>query len=319
MKTQALVQKSRKRGKQLVNRTVIVKGSGGIGMRMNPITQAELTIVVRDYFRQRQADELQPATIQKYRQCLKTFQQWLGDQVISEQITKEFLGLLRQQGFKPATVRIYYHALKPFLEYLGIPLHLKFKKSPRLPQYYSADDVRAILNVASQRQDRWRKLAQRDITIILTFTYTGIRRAELLSLQARDINFQNRSIRVKGKGNKERVIPLVDALYYKLQGYTKNLEAGDYLFPLSPHRLWKIISSYAMKAGISDWHPHCFRHYFATQLVEGGERLEVVKQLLGHADISTTEIYTHVTAQHLSSAVSKLPNVMEQRFDGMDT
>jgi site-specific recombinase XerD len=282
-------------------------------------SQAEVTVAIQMYFNQLQANKIQLSTISKYRQCLKTFQEWLGDRIVSEQAAKEFLGLLRQQGFKESTISIYYHALKPFLEYIGILLRVKCSRVQNPPAYYSADNVRAILKVINQRQDRWSKLTGRDRTIILTFAYTGIRRAELLSLRVKDINFQNHEIRVKGKGSKERVIPLADVLYYELQNYTKNLEVGDYLFPLSPHRLWRIVKNYAEKAGVPDWHPHCFRHYFATQVVQSGESLQVAKELCGHADISTTEIYLHVTAQHLSNAVSKLPNLMEQQFDGMET
>ncbi len=144
------------------------------------------------------------------------------------------------------------------------------------------------------------------------FAYTGVRRAELLSLCVRDLNFHTRMIRVQGKGDKERVIPIADCLYEKLQKYTKRMQAGDRLFPMQPRRLWTIVTRYAREAGVDNFHPHSFRHYFATQLVEAGVNLKTVQELLGHADISTTAVYLDVIPKHLTDAVQHLPNLMER-------
>ncbi|GAI32785.1 unnamed protein product, partial [marine sediment metagenome] len=220
---------------------------------------------------------------------------------------KEFLNYLCQQGFEPATVQIYYHALKPFLAYLGILLTAKFKKRRKLPAYHGPDQVQAVLNVIHARTGRWSQLKERDMTIVLTLAYTGIRRAELLSLRLRDINFRTRMIKVSGKGDRERTIPIADALYEPLRKHTKGTQPSDRLFPMQPRRLWTIITRYAAQAGIEDLHPHSFRHYFATQLVENGVSLKTVQELLGHADISTTAIYLDVVPKHLSNAVERLP------------
>ncbi|GAI44478.1 unnamed protein product, partial [marine sediment metagenome] len=251
----------------------------------------------------------QPATIARYRQCLKTYQEWLGADEISSDSAKEFIDYLRQQGFKPSTVRLYYHVLKPFLSHLGIPLRVKLKKERRLPTYHGPDEVRAMLETIQSRKDRWSKLKERDRLIVLVLAYTGIRRGELLSLRLRDINFHDRMMRIRGKGDRERVIPIAGALYTPLRNYTRDMQPGDHLFPLRPKRIWEIITRYAKLAGIEDVHPHSFRHYVATQLVGRGVSIDKVQQLLGHADIASTAIYFDVLPQHLNSAVSALPKV----------
>jgi len=230
---------------------------------------------------------------------------------VSEQSAKGFLVYLRQEGFTSTTIRCYYHALKPFLAYLGIPLQVKFKRSRKLPSYHTPDQVKAILNAISFRNDNWNKLKKRDTVIVLMFAYTGIRRGELLGLRVRDLNYHNRMLKVKGKGDKERTIPIADVLYEPLRKYTKRLQPGDRLFPIQPRRLWAIVSRYANAAGVENFHPHSFRHYFATQLVEAGENLKTVQELLGHADISTTAIYLDIVPKHLTSAVSKLPSIVD--------
>ena len=119
-------------------------------------------------------------------------------------------------------------------------------------------------------------------------------------------------IRVIGKGDKERVIPIAETIFEPLRQYTKNMQSSDRVFPISSPRLGDIITRYARQAGLNDVHPHSLRHFFATQLVESGANLKQIQELLGHESIATTSLYLDVIPKHLSDAVDKLPNLWEK-------
>lgn len=274
--------------------------------------QSETTLVIQAYLQRLQFKDLSPNTISKYTLCLRCYEKWLGGERISEDSTQAFLNFLRQKNLSWASVQAYYHAIRPFLADQGIKFQVKFRKRKHLPHYHSPDQVRAVLDVACNRTDRWKHLSQRDSLMILVFAYTGIRKGELMALRVKDINFHTSMISVMGKGDKERVIPVDGRIYKLLETYTKKMQVGDRLFPLSSTRIGVVIRNYARLAGIDDLHPHSFRHYFATQLIENGVNLKVVQELLGHADISTTSIYLDCIPKHLTDAVTHLPNLMEE-------
>jgi integrase/recombinase XerD len=243
---------------------------------------------------------------------LKSYASWLKSRPISDQAAREFLLELRDQGFANATIRFYYHALKPLLLTQGINLSLKFKKRTKLPPYHSVNQVKAILSTVENRSGKWSQLADRDWLMIAILAYTGIRRGELLALRPRDIDLFAKTIRIQGKGDKERIIPIHQLLYKPLKFYTASMPPHHYLFPFKPKRAWQIVVNYARQAGIPDFHPHAFRHFFATQLVEQGVSLHIIKELLGHADISTTAIYLDVLPKHLENAVHTLPDLSQE-------
>ena len=146
------------------------------------------------------------------------------------------------------------------------------------------------------------------------FTHAAFRVSELINLKLSDIFFEEEVIRVLGKGSKERIIPIGSSAIdwinkYLLQSrpfLEKKAKSGNYLFlnnhgtRLSRMGIWKIVSRYVTEAGIQkEVHPHTFRHSFATHLLEGGADLRAVQEMLGHADISTTQIYTHIDREYI--------------------
>lgn len=285
--------------------------------------QSEATLAIGTYLKRLQFKDLSPNTISKYTLCLRCYEKWLMGERISEDSTQAFLNFLRQKNLSWASVQAYYHAIRPFLADQGIKFQVKFRKRKHLPHYYSPDQVKAVLDIACNRTDRWKCLAQRDSLMILVFAYTGIRKGELMALRVKDINFHTGMINVIGKGNKERVIPIDTKLYKLLESYTKKMQPTDRVFPLSSSRIGVIIKHYAKVAGIPEFSPHKFRHYFATQLVktninpktglvEPGTNLKVIQQLLGHSSIETTAIYLDVVPENLTSAITHLPNLMEE-------
>jgi site-specific recombinase XerD len=288
--------------------------------------QGETTLAIQTYLKRLQFKDLSPNTISKYTLCLRCYEKWLTGERPSEDSAQAFLNFLRQKNLSWASVQAYYHAIRPFLADQGIKFQVKFRKchTTHLPTYRSPEQVDAILRAAQNRTDKWKHLSRRDSLMIRVFAYTGIRKGELMALRVRDINFLTHMIRVLGKGDKERVIPIDDRIYKLLENHTKKMQVTDRLFPLSSSRIGVIIKNYARTAGIADFHPHSFRHYFATQLVrsrvnsetglvEPGVELKEVQQLLGHASISTTAIYIDVIPEHLRKAISHLPNLMEDK------
>ena len=183
------------------------------------------------------------------------------------------------------------------------------KRNKHLPKVLSIEEINKLLNIPLNNAFDYRNKA------ILELMYaTGLRVSELSELKVNDVNLNMAIVRTLGKGSKERVIPLGDyALYYLkiyLNDYRSQLlkrHLSDYLFlnnhgkKLSRQGLFKIIQSLAHQQQINkEISPHTLRHSFATHLLNGGADLRSIQELLGHSDISTTQIYTHISNQKLN-------------------
>jgi len=275
----------------------------------NPLVEAESTVTIESYLKSLESQDIQLLTIEKYRQCLKTFSRWLKDREISEQSAREFLGYLREQNFARSTIHSYYHALRPLLFSLGVNLKIKYRRHQKLPRYHTVDQVKAVLSEVGKRSDNWSQLGDRDWLIIAMLAYTGIRRGELLEIKRSDVDLVNMMLTIHGKGDNQRTVPLFQELRIPLTKYLEGFHLQDKIFPIKSRRCWTIVTNYAHAAGISDLHPHSFRHFFATQLVERGVPINNIKELLGHADIGSTAIYLDALPSHLRSAISALPDL----------
>jgi len=191
-------------------------------------------------------------------------------------------------------------------------LRLKGPRTGRhLPTTLSEIDVDALL--AAPGGDT--ALARRDATMLEVLYATGLRVSELVGLSWSQVNLVVGVVRIVGKGNKERLVPLGDVARDKLDEYLKSTRqdilhgrVSDALFPtarggaMTRQAFWHLIKRYALKAGLrSELSPHTLRHAFATHLLNHGADLRVVQLLLGHADISTTQIYTHLALERLKA------------------
>ncbi|MBW2311773.1 MAG: site-specific tyrosine recombinase XerD [Deltaproteobacteria bacterium] len=193
---------------------------------------------------------------------------------------------------------------------LGIP-----KLYQHLPHVLNRDEVEVLLT----KPDHTTAMGKRDKAILELLYATGLRASELIGLRTANINLEAGYIRTIGKGSKERIVPMgtkaIDALkHYIAEARVSLLKKGNspYLFlnsrggRLTRQGLWKILRNYARKAGITKRvTPHTLRHSFATHLLEGGADLRSVQVMLGHADISTTQIYTHVARERLKEVHEK--------------
>ena len=178
-----------------------------------------------------------------------------------------------------------------------------------LPKSLSELEVESLLNAPAVEDP----LGHRDRAMLEVLYATGLRVSELVSLQISQLNVTQGVIRVLGKGNRERLIPLGEEAVRWLTGFMSGgrteilLERStEYLFPtrrgdrMTRQAFWHIIKRYARKAGINrDLSPHTLRHAFATHLLNHGADLRVVQMLLGHSDLSTTQIYTHVARERM--------------------
>lgn len=179
----------------------------------------------------------------------------------------------------------------------------------KIPEVLSMKEVEAIISASNG--DGWQAL--RDKAIIELFYASGMRVSELAELRVENINLEAGYVRCLGKGSKERIIPIgkraKEAIIMYFKKAKRRIAAdsiGQHIFvsrlgkKISRQSLWKIIKQYARKAKINrEIKPHTLRHSFATHLLEGGADLRSVQEMLGHSDISTTQIYTHVDREKL--------------------
>jgi integrase/recombinase XerD len=189
------------------------------------------------------------------------------------------------------------------------------KLSLKLPDVLAVDEVSQLLN----SPDTTTPLGARDAAMLELLYAAGLRVSELVNLKLQDINLEAGFVRVFGKGSKERVVPIGLPAQKKIAFYIEGARKAalkkrlsPYLFigragkPLTRQGFWKLLRRYADQARIhKKISPHSLRHSFATHLLEGGADLRAVQVMLGHVDISTTQIYTHVTRKHLKALHQK--------------
>lgn len=264
-------------------------------------------------------------TIQSYKYDLTRYLEYLDDQKIHSpaEVTadsiRKFVALLRRYDLKPSSIARNFSAIRMFHRFLitedvtekDPTAVLETPKAPqKLPDILDYNEIEAILN-AIVPEDSY-KLRDRAMFEILYAC--GLRVSELINLQRNDIFEDQQIIRIIGKGNKERVVPIGKTALYWLRRYLHDgrpnfATAGrskDYIFlnnrgrNLSRMGVWKKLQQYVELAGIDKKvTPHTFRHSFATHLLEGGADLRAVQEMLGHTDISTTQIYTHLDQSYL--------------------
>ncbi len=183
------------------------------------------------------------------------------------------------------------------------------KISRKLPDFLSYVEVEMLLN----KPDVSKKIGLRDKAILEIMYSSGLRVSEVINLELNNINFDESFLNVFGKGSKERIIPIGKIALkwlgkYILEGrpYFANNKSKYFVFlntkgyKMSRMAIWLIVDKYAKLANIKKKvHPHTLRHTFATHLLEGGADIRVIQELLGHSDISTTQIYTHITKDYL--------------------
>ena len=236
-----------------------------------------------------------------------------------------FVGQQRARGLSPRSVARLVAALRGFYRFLVLERRLPRSPAddvlpprawPALPKCLSTEDVDRLI----AQPDTTSPLGIRDRAMIEVLYATGLRVSELVAIRAADLHIDAQYLSCVGKGNKERLVPIGDQATAWVQRYEREvrrelaagrLRTSPRLFlnarggPLSRVGMWKILKSHARRAGLPAVSPHVLRHSFATHLLERGADLRAIQTMLGHADLSTTQIYTHVLEARLRTVYDR--------------
>ncbi|MDD9304740.1 MAG: tyrosine recombinase XerC [Desulfobacter sp.] len=237
---------------------------------------------------------------------------------VDKQIVRKYLALMVNKKKSKATMARRLSALKSFFDYMVRSGEIKInpadaipfpKKEKKIPQFLCIDDLFRLLD--GIKTDSW--MDKRNLAMFETFYSTGMRISEIHGMNIKDIDFKTQMIRVFGKGSKERVIPVGQRALNAIKYYrTQILEPGEAVFLNKDHRrlsqrsirriLDKIVQECGLETKIS---PHTLRHSFATHMLDSGADLRGIQEILGHASLSTTQIYTHVSMDRLMQVYDK--------------
>ena len=260
-------------------------------------------------------------TLMSYETDLRSFLLFLEEKQFNlEDVTDQSIFLyimhLRRNGLNSRSLARHLSALRGFFRYCFDESYLnanpvQYLESPKLPKtlpdVLSIEEVQVIL----EQPDMTKKLGVRDRAILELLYASGLRVTECVTLKPVDIDMQSGLLRVHGKGSKDRIVPVHNAAMKILQQYMRDWRPHfapieHFIFlnrsgkGLTRQAIWKLVQRYVLRAEVhKSVSPHTFRHSFATHLLDGGADLRTVQLLLGHADISATEIYTHVQADRL--------------------
>ncbi len=231
----------------------------------------------------------------------------------------DFINYLSSKGLKTSSIIRRSTVIRLFYVYLNkeklidVPLTGLYlpKNEKHLPSVLSTDEVDALLDCF----DLTKEVEIRDKAMLETMYASGLRVSELLSLELGNINFVQGYIKTKGKGSKERIIPIGEFALEYLTLYIDKVRRCNvgyktkYVFlnkegkPISRQYFWRKVKEYALRANIyTEISPHTLRHSFATHLLENGANLREVQEMLGHSKIETTQIYTHISTKRIISA-----------------
>lgn len=265
------------------------------------------------------------STIKAYENDLKSYAEFLANTYdlsstldSTHEIIRSWVVKLMDDGISPRSVNRKISSLKSYYKYLlkeGIiesnPVQRisTVKTAKKLPAYINQDEINELLDLPLVKDDF---KSMRDRLIIEILYLTGIRRSELIQLKETSIDFERGMLKVKGKGNKERIIPLSNKLLERLRDYiilkrkTINTSA-PYLIvtddgkQIYPNFVLRKVKKELLSLRSIRKNPHILRHSFATHMLNNGADLNIIKELLGHADLSATQVYTHNSIKKLKS------------------
>ena len=262
-------------------------------------------------------------TILNYRLDLEDFNKFLGDSALEKidyLVLRKYLAILKEKNLKNRTVGRRLSTLRSFFKFLIREGYLKNnpiaslsspKQEKPLPLFLTEEEVTKLIEAVQPKDER----GFRDRAVIETFYSTGIRVGELVGLNIEDIDFIGGVAKVMGKGKKERIVPIGEIALSAIRAYLesrKKEQEVDALFlnksgkRITDRGVRNIIDKYiriaSIKQGVS---PHTLRHSFATHLLNRGADLRSVQELLGHVNLSTTQIYTHLTTEKLKKVYDK--------------
>jgi integrase/recombinase XerD len=268
---------------------------------------------------------LSPNTLASYARDLAKLERWANQRnrslpELTRKDLREWIARLSRDGLAPSSISRAVSAARGFFRFLMLDGHIK--KHPAddldtpqrfayLPRFLSEQEMDLLLAAPDVSTDT----GVRDRAMLELMYAAGLRVSELIVLKLADVDLHSGLIVCQGKGSKQRRVPIGKSAIHWLQRYTGVRAAWGHEHklqfflqkgrPLTRQVAWAIIKSHAAKAGLQEVSPHTLRHSFATHLLQRGADSRSVQALLGHSDISTTQIYTHITDRHLRSAYDR--------------
>ena len=264
-------------------------------------------------------------SIESYRRDLDRLQTWSnknGKQVsdLTRADLRKWIASLSREGLAPTSIARAVSATRGFFKFLMLDGHIKShpaedldtpQRFAYLPKFLTEDEINRLFAAPDISTEE----GIRDRAVLEIMYATGLRVSELVNLKVADVDLLAGLVKCHGKGNKERRVPLGKSAIHWLQqysavkaGYGKQSSPNVFLHrgrPFTRQLAWSMIKNHAEKVGIKNVSPHTLRHSFATHLLQHGADSRSVQALLGHSDISTTQIYTHITDMHLRAAYDR--------------
>jgi len=260
-------------------------------------------------------------TVDSYKSDLKKLSNYLQNQDLSKTNIDNFFIDMSEFNYSSSTKKRMHSSIKNFLKYINenedyesIDISdIKLKSSKKLPEVLSITDIENMINFYNHET----YLDSRNRTVIDVLYSTGCRVSELCDINISDIDLDEKYLKLKGKGSKQRIVPIGSMLYKNLMQYLNVRETflqnrGEPLFlsksknKLDRTAVFRIIKKTAKNISLqTDVHPHTLRHSAATHMLEGGCDLRTVQEFLGHSSVSTTQIYTKVTKEFLEEAFTE--------------
>ena len=260
-------------------------------------------------------------TVDSYKSDLTKLSNYLQDQDLSKTNIDNFFIDMSEFNYSSSTKKRMHSSIKNFLKYINenedyesIDISdIKLKSSKKLPEVLSITDIENMINFYNHET----YLDSRNRTVIDVLYSTGCRVSELCDINISDIDLDEKYLKLKGKGSKQRIVPIGSMLYKNLMQYLNVRETflqnrGEPLFlsksknKLDRTAVFRIIKKTAKNISLqTDVHPHTLRHSAATHMLEGGCDLRTVQEFLGHSSVSTTQIYTKVTKEFLEEAFTE--------------
>ena len=260
-------------------------------------------------------------TVDSYKSDLTKLSNYLQNQDLSKTNIDNFFIDMSKFNYSSSTKKLMHSSIKNFLKYINenedfesIDISdIKLKSSKKLPEVLSITDIENMINFYNHET----YLDSRNRTVIDVLYSTGCRVSELCDINISDIDLDEKYLKLKGKGSKQRIVPIGSMLYKNLMQYLNVRETflqnrGEPLFlsksknKLDRTAVFRIIKKTAKNISLqTDVHPHTLRHSAATHMLEGGCDLRTVQEFLGHSSVSTTQIYTKVTKEFLEEAFTE--------------
>jgi integrase/recombinase XerC len=268
-----------------------------------------------------------PHTERSYLSDLEQFFDFLGERDLAEsdhQTLRQFIAHLMNLGVKKTSIARKLSAMRSFFKYLnreGIlannPARLVAtpRQEKKLPSVLSVDDAQRLMEAPNSSKEKPNDMALRDRAILEALYSTGVRASELIGMNQDDIDRHNRLIRIRGKGRKERIVPIGTRALHAIDVYLGQSDrdakisaifTGHSGKRLTVRTVQRILENHGKRLGLSQKvSPHTLRHSFATHLLESGADLRAIQELLGHASLSTTQRYTHLNLDSLMETYDK--------------